>query len=115
MNPAPHPSLADIAADPAVLDAVDLGAIPKLRAELARLDSMLLMRLFGNNRNGTSERAERLLSVEQAASKLSTSRDWLYRHAEKLPFTVRLGKRLLFSEQGIDGYIRRRMGRKAVV
>lgn len=54
---------------------------------------------------------DRLLSVAEAAEKLGTSRDWVYRHADQLPFTVRVGRHLRFSAQGIDRYIRVRTGR----
>ncbi len=53
-----------------------------------------------------------LLDVDKAAQRLSTSKDWLYRHADKLPFTIRLGARQLrFSVKGIERYIRQRQGR----
>jgi predicted DNA-binding transcriptional regulator AlpA len=53
-----------------------------------------------------------LLDVDRAAERLGTSKDWLYRHADKLPFTVRLGARQLrFSASGIGRYIRQRQGR----
>jgi predicted DNA-binding transcriptional regulator AlpA len=46
--------------------------------------------------------ADRLLSAEEAAKTLSMSTDWLYRHAKKLPFTRKLGPKMLrFSYQGI--------------
>lgn len=54
---------------------------------------------------------DRLLTVEEAAQKLGRSKDWLYRHAGRLPFTVRDGRLLRFSEQGIERYIRQRQGR----
>jgi|SRR5215510_13557989 len=53
-----------------------------------------------------------LLDVDRAAQRLGTSKDWLYRHADKLPFTIRLGARqLCFSAKGIERYIRQRQGR----
>ena len=52
-----------------------------------------------------------LLDVDKAAQRLGTSKDWLYRHADKLPFTIRLGARQLrFSARGIERYIRQRQG-----
>jgi predicted DNA-binding transcriptional regulator AlpA len=49
--------------------------------------------------------------VADAAAKLGTSEDWVYRHAKTLPFTVRVGKKSLrFSKAGIDRYIRQRAG-----
>ena len=51
--------------------------------------------------NGHREE-ERLLDAEEAARILSVSADWLYRHAKRLPFTRKLGSKMLrFSYQGI--------------
>jgi excisionase family DNA binding protein len=51
--------------------------------------------------NGAAK-GERLLKPEEAAELLSVSEDWLYHQANKLPFTRKLGPRLLrFSYQGI--------------
>lgn len=54
---------------------------------------------------------DRLLDVREAAQRLGTSADYLYRHGRTLPFTVRVGSRLRFSSRGIDRYIRVRQGR----
>jgi predicted DNA-binding transcriptional regulator AlpA len=52
---------------------------------------------------------DRLLTVHQAAEKLSVKVSWLYRNADRLPFTVRVSpRRLRFSEQGIEKYIAQR-------
>ena len=58
-----------------------------------------------------SGNGDRLLTVEEAAPKLGTSVDHLYRHAKNYPFTVRNGRALRFSEVGIERFIRQRMGR----
>jgi len=55
---------------------------------------------------------DRLMNVQEAASKLGVSVDWIYRNAAKLPFTVRLGpRRLRFSTKGINKFIQSRQGR----
>jgi predicted DNA-binding transcriptional regulator AlpA len=55
---------------------------------------------------------DRLLDVEEAAIRLGVSKDWIYRKASRLPFTVRLGpRRLRFSTKGIDKFIQHRQGR----
>ncbi len=57
--------------------------------------------------------ADRLLNAEEAASLLSVSEDWLYRHAKKLPFTRKLGPKMLrFSYQGITKYLASRQATK---
>src|SRR6516165_12571188 len=78
------PQLADLIADPGNVAIVPLEAVPALRAELAKLDSLLLMRLSfpqGNRGADRSVDGERLLTVGQAAEMLHTSTDYLYRHA----------------------------------
>jgi len=52
---------------------------------------------------------DRLLTVNEASKKLGVTKDYLYRHADKFPFTVRLGTRQLrFSLHGMERYIRQR-------
>lgn len=47
-------------------------------------------------------KTDRLLDPAEAAKLLSVSEDWLYHQAKRLPFTRKLGPRLLrFSYQGI--------------
>jgi predicted DNA-binding transcriptional regulator AlpA len=56
------------------------------------------------------ESRDKLLRVTQAAEKLGVKPDWLYRHHPDLPFRVRHGRLLRFSELGIEDYIRKRRG-----
>ncbi len=52
---------------------------------------------------------ERLLKVSEVSRKLGMTKDYLYRHADQFPFTIRLAPRQLrFSLQGIERYIRQR-------
>lgn len=49
---------------------------------------------------------DRLLDTEEASKMLSVSPDWLYRHAKQLPFSRKLGPKMLrFSYQGIQKYL----------
>ncbi len=49
---------------------------------------------------------DRLLDAEEAAEILAVSPDWLYRRAARLPFTRKLGPRVLrFSSLGIQRYL----------
>lgn len=47
---------------------------------------------------------DELLDVEQAASRLGISKDYLYRHHAEFPFTRRLGRSVRFSARGIEEY-----------
>lgn len=108
------PKLIDLVSDPSKVSLLPAEAIASLRGELARLDTMLLTRLLsrGNSQGVTEPDGDRLLSAKEAAAKLGTTMDWLYRHADGLPFTVRVGKKQVrFSAVGIERYIRQRAGR----
>jgi hypothetical protein len=60
---------------------------------------------------------DELLDIEEAARRLGTSKDYLYRHSRQFAFTRRMGRKLLFSALGIELYIsergRSRVNRKA--
>jgi predicted DNA-binding transcriptional regulator AlpA len=49
---------------------------------------------------------DRLLDTAEAAKLLCVSEDWLYRHGRRLPFTRKLGPKMLrFSAIGIQKYL----------
>ena len=113
-NVSPVPKLVDLAEHPERVSSLPVEAVPSLRAELAKLDTLLMMRVAMAQGNGQAQAqgdGDRLLDVKAAAAKLGKSRDALYRKADKYPFTVRDGRSLRFSEQGIEKYIRQRVGR----
>jgi predicted DNA-binding transcriptional regulator AlpA len=91
----------------AVVQTASREALPAIIGRLAQLHALALARL---TRPDTPASGDRLLKIADAAAKLSVSPDYLYRHAEKLPFTVRDGRRLRFSEHGIEQWIARRRG-----
>lgn len=107
--------LTDLLQNPARVNEIPPEVIPALLAQLAALQSALTARLLAlplNNGQPEARAEDRLLSVEAAAERLGTSKDYLYRNAKRLPFTVHLGPRQLrFSARGIERYIRQRQGR----
>jgi predicted DNA-binding transcriptional regulator AlpA len=110
---APVPTLSDLLADPEKVSAMPKEAVAELRGQLARLDTLLLAHLLtGEQSQPDTDGGDRLLTAAGAAGKLGATEDWLYRHANTLPFAVRVGKKhLRFSEAGIGRYIRQRMVR----
>lgn len=106
------------ALEKAIIEA-SLHEAPRLLGDLERLKASLWARTMSplathNGLSGTTRAADgdQLLTVEEAAEKLSVPKDWIYRRAGKLPFTVRLGPRhLRFSARGIEKFIRQRQGR----
>jgi len=108
--------LALLLADPARAAEVPADAIPALLAQLAAeqarvsaLETALAARLAeAAGTNGPP--ADQLLTVEEAAAKLGTTRDWLRRHPH-LPFVVRLSPgQVRYSAKGIERFIATRMG-----
>lgn len=63
----------------------------------------------------SSGEADELLDVTEAAKKMGTTVDYLYRHARRLPFAVWLSPRQLrFSRAGIERYIAEQARMKGV-
>lgn len=112
MNPVPVPTLDALAADPGQAVALPGPAVAGLLARLAAVQAALAARaltLALEPAEPPSADADRLLTAEEAAERLAMSRDWVYRHARRLPFTVRLdGSALRFTAHGIDRYLRQR-------
>jgi hypothetical protein len=54
---------------------------------------------------------DQLLPVGAAARLLCVSKSYLYQHSAALPFTRRIGKKLLFSTQGIQEYLKQRQAK----
>ena len=116
MNLVSIPKLEELAETPAkakslpadVRQALTFRAIAALNALYA---AGLADETSGRSQAQPQGNGDRLLTAEEAARKLGKSRDALYRNAKKYTFTVRDGRSLRFSEQGIERYIRQRVGR----
>jgi excisionase family DNA binding protein len=80
------------------------GELPRLLGELEEIRCTAMARLTAPA--PTLFQADELLSAPQAARRLGISHDYLYRHHRELPFTRRVGRRLLFSALGIEKYIK---------
>ena len=114
-SPPPSTYLADLLTDPSKTEKVPPEAVPALLGEIECLRAKLWARMMIPSARGTGQASteeDRLLIAQEAAKRLGASEDYLYRHADKLPFTVRIGPRQLrFSAQGIERYIRQRTGK----
>lgn len=101
--------LADLT-NPGTLASMTKDQIAPLILKLAAIQSALASRLLDSTEKTDSRNGDKLLEVKEAAAKLSVTEDWLYRKGDKLPFVVRMGRNIRFSEQGIEKYIRQRTG-----
>ena len=87
------------------IDAVRPLELPAVLAQLLALQARIVARM-ATAATGGDEGPDRLLTVKQAAPILGMSEDWLYRNADRLPFTRRTGRRTLrFSERGLTRYL----------
>jgi predicted DNA-binding transcriptional regulator AlpA len=116
-DPSSSPSLDRVADDPAIARDLSAEHVVALLARCSVAQGALVARLLDHPRGekGSGDNAgdnhDHLLTVEQTTERLGASVDWLYRHADGLPFIVRVGRRVRFSAQGLDRYIRDRAGR----
>ena len=92
------------------LDKIPREQIAPLILQLASIQSALAGKLLDFSEGSSPAKADKLLEVKEAAAKLSVTEDWLYRKGNKLPFVVRMGRNIRFSEQGIERYIRQKIG-----
>ena len=108
------PRLEELLADPDQVRVLDAHTTRALKTQAINALILLQSHDLDTARAQTDiderRRPDRLLNVSQAAEKLCVKRDWLYRHHSDLPFRVRHGKLLRFSELGIEDYIRKRRG-----
>ena len=92
LAPDPFGSLLEPATLLAAVDALEAAALPAFLATLAGVQARVAARLASASQR-PSDGPDRLLSVKDAAPILGMSADWLYRNADRLPFTRRTGRR----------------------
>jgi predicted DNA-binding transcriptional regulator AlpA len=80
--------------------------LPRLLGDLEEIRCTAMSRLTAPS--PAAPQLDELLDVDKAAHRLGTSKDYLYRHHARLPFTRRMGRSLRFSALGIEKYIRQR-------
>ena len=108
----PTIDLLDLVKDPSRAAQVDRDHLPALLTQFSAVQGAMAARLVATSQEPTDRDAsDTLLTVEEAAARLGTSQDWLYRRTKSLPFVVRVGGRVRFSAKGIDRFIKNRMGR----
>ena len=86
--------------------------IPALAAALCAFAASAAARLLElrQDQDRTHDVPDENLSVEEAARRLGVSSDWIYRNSSRLPFTLRIGRRVVFSAKGLARWNRQRQG-----
>jgi excisionase family DNA binding protein len=78
--------------------------LPHLIGELEELKATCLARLAAPPMEA---RPDRSLNLKEAADRLGVSRQYLYRHWRKFKFARQEGRKVLFSANALDAYLRR--------
>jgi len=84
---------------------LSLEDVPRLLGDLEEIRATAMARLMTP---APAAQPDELIEVDEASHRLGVSADYLYHTHSRLPFTRRQGRKLLFSAQGIEQYIRRR-------
>jgi predicted DNA-binding transcriptional regulator AlpA len=103
------PTLDSLMADPGIVQTLPAHVVDHILIQVTSLLPLLVAKSHAVPTTEKSQQEDRLLSIEEAAAILGKTKDWLYRHADSLPFTVREGRLLRFSSNGIQKYIRARL------
>jgi|SRR5215472_3502220 len=82
--------------------------LPELLGELEVIRATAMLRMSAPS---PALEHDELLDVKAAAGRVGFAVDYLYRHADSLPFTRRIGRSLRFSSREIDRYILKNKGR----
>jgi excisionase family DNA binding protein len=89
---------------------------PILEDELAEalgiLVSQVLKRSHGKTKDGNGQAPDRLLSLKEAAERLGVSKSHVYHVAKDLDFMVKIGRRVMFSERGLEAHIKERLEKR---
>lgn len=108
----PHLTRPDLAGLGTQIQEARIEELPNLIGNLEALKAVAWSRITtANARAGAAAHADENLSVAEAARRLGISRHYLYRHAHRFPFTVKIGRRVLFSTRGLEVWLQRRQGR----
>ncbi len=108
-KPIEIPSLDSLVADPGLVQALSSPVVQHILIQVTSLLPLLVAKSHGVPTTEKSQQEDRLLSIKEAASILGKTKDWLYHHTDSLPFTVREGRSVRFSNNGIQRYIRLRV------
>jgi hypothetical protein len=107
----PVPTLDELVREPARARSLPPETIAELLARCGTAQGVLLAALVRSSQNGhvsTIQQAEvRLLTVDEAATKLGVTPEWLYRRGKGLGLAAKLGDGTLrFSSVALDAYIK---------
>ena len=82
--------------------------LPSVLGRLAEAEAIVRQRLHNlAPSNGPGKQPDEHVSVEEAARRLGISTRFVYKHADRLPFIRRIGRRVLCSSRAIQDWSER--------
>lgn len=107
--------LSTLLADPTRTENIPHSNLPAILGQVEQLRATLWSQLVRppereiERPDPPKVKQNQLLTADEAAERLGVTRNWMYRRADSLPFTRRIGKRTLrFSETGIERWLETR-------
>ena len=99
--------------EPEAVDQLDPEALVDLLTRLGALAERARARLVmtASAVKPTITASGSLLTAEEVAARLHVSKDYVYRHAKRWPFTRPVGRKLLFVETGLTHWVEARRAR----
>jgi hypothetical protein len=85
---------------------IPLTDLPEFLGDLESVRNRAFVRMVAPESASASE--DRLLDVAAAARRMGVSTQFLYVNSKKYSFTRRVGRRLLFSSNGLDTYLKQK-------
>jgi hypothetical protein len=79
--------------------------------QLERLKASLWLRMTTGNQRAVAPQQDRLLTAEEVADRLHVTTAFVYKKARQYPFTIRQGRYLRFSQNGLMKHIDRLQGK----
>jgi predicted DNA-binding transcriptional regulator AlpA len=102
------PELADVLATlEAMAPTVDAAAVPGLVIRLGAIMATMGAAALASGQPAATG-SDRMLDIHETATRTGMSEPWLYRNQRTLPFARKIGRKLVFSEAGLDRWLKRR-------
>ncbi len=93
----------------AVVEGCGADELPVILGRLAELQARAMRRLTVSA-PAPVRAVDENVSVEEGARRLGVSDRWIYKHADRLPFVRRIGRRVLCSSRALAEWNDRRRG-----
>ena len=84
---------------------------PQMLGELERFKASLWLRMTIGNQATSTPQQDRLLTAEEVAKRLNVTPAFIYKKAREYPFTIRQGRYVRFSENGLMKYLDKQQGK----